>query len=100
MSSARRVSRLLVAVMAAQLFGTYPLPSLTAFAKPADYQPRVFEHGRDLSFKGAPEKESPEPHYDAPNPADENGPLLPNGTFKLRDGAPGDEADERRAEAG
>lgn len=84
----RRLSWLLQATLLLQVAS----PALTALplhaAPPPDtYQSRVITRGKVLptteELLGATSTPVEEPIYRAPNPSDENGPLLPNGTFRL-----------------
>lgn len=85
----------LVANVVSPLAPTVPLSLAVAAAAPS-YQSRTIERKGALpttqELLGAKDAPADEARYEAPNPADENGPLLPNGTFKLGKvtDAPGD----------
>lgn len=57
----------------------------TAFAAPKDYQSHAYPHSLVMpstqALLGTKDVPYTTPTYVAPNPADEAGPLLPNGTY-------------------
>ena len=102
----RRVTWLLQAALLLQVVspGLTALP-LHAAPPPDTYTSRVINRGRSLptaqELLGTTDvATTEEPTYIAPKPSDENGPLLPNGTFKLADKLADETETTQRAQPG